>query len=374
MNFDLGDEQVALRDGVRRFLGEQYAFESWRRRLSAACQTDRTMWTQFGELGWLGMLVPEACGGLGLKLQDAMPMLQEFGYHLVAEPYLDGAVLAVQLLARSDSPLARALLPALATGDALLSVAMLESNQRYRLDTPQTLLVRKAGTYRLSGRKLLVEGGDVADGYLVLARYEGDLALIYVPATTIGVARNGYRLLDGGWGSDVTFTDVAIDDQWLLATGAPLIEILARSLDEAALGAAAQAVGCMDRVLELATEYLGTRKQFGRTLASFQVLQHRIVDLFVDIEMARSACYGALSAIDREAAVRSAAVSAGRVRVDQAALRVGTQGIHVHGGVGMTMEYPMGHCHRKLLRLTRLYGDTTYHLARYERLQIEAGD
>jgi alkylation response protein AidB-like acyl-CoA dehydrogenase len=373
MNFELTEEQIALREGIRRFVQQQYLSEEARKRASGAVRTDRARWQQFAELGWLGVLVPDSCGGLGLSLTDVSVVLEEFGRGLVTEPYLDCAVLAARLLGRVDSEITRDLLAKLVTGEALIATAMLEAGERYKLVPARTNLTRAAGDYRLNGRKILADAGDICDGFLTLAAYEGGSALIYVPANSAGVTRTGYRLLDGGFAADVTFSDVKVARQALLADGPTLDELLTVSIDEAAFGAAALAIGCMDRILELTVEYLGSRQQFGRTLSSFQVLQHRIVDLYVEIEMARSALFGALSAFDRSPAARGSAVSASCVRVGQAALRVGTQGIHLHGGIGMTMAYPVGHYYRRLQRLTRSYGDIEHHLERYERLAIKEG-
>lgn len=371
MNFDLNEDQLALRDSVRRLIVDRYDFERRRQRLLSGSGTDRQMWASFAEMGWLAILVPEARGGLGWSLLEAAIILQEFGRGLVAEPFLDVALLAVRILAATDAPAAGELLSEIGMGESLVAVALQEPGKRYAQDGLDAVAVAENGGFALSGRKILVTGGDGADHFIVSAMLDGALALLVVPADAQGVDRRAYRLLDGGWACDVTFANVPVGAGALIAAGDEAAEIIDRSLDEAAIGAGAEAIGCMDRIIEITVDYLRTRKQFGRPLAEFQVLQHRVADLFVETEMARSALYSALSAIDAPAEERQAAVSAARARIDQAGHRLGNQGIHLHGGMGMTMEYPVGHYYRRLVMLARAFGDTEYHLERYERLRLE---
>ncbi|TAL02101.1 MAG: acyl-CoA dehydrogenase [Rhodospirillaceae bacterium] len=372
MNFEFSKDQLILRDGIRRFVDERYSFESRRQRVkSKSTGTDRAMWAQIAELGWLAVLIPEEHGGLGWSIADACVMFQELGRGLVSEPIMDSALLAVRILTRADSVSARLLLPKIATGEVFISVALGEAGLRYEQKGLSTRAIPIEGGYKLTGKKILVAGGDVADRLIVSAGTDSELALFDVLAISDGVERRAYRLLDGQWAVDVTFKDVVLPHESLII-GSQTTEILDRAIDEAALGCSAEAIGCMDRVLEITAEYLRSRQQFGRALADFQVLQHRIADLFIETEMARSAFHSALSAIDSPVATRQAAVSAARVRIDQAAHKVGNQGVHLHGGMGMAMEYPIGHYYRRLIMLARAYGDTEHHLERYERLKIRA--
>jgi alkylation response protein AidB-like acyl-CoA dehydrogenase len=372
MNFELTENQTLLKDGVDRFVAERYDFESRRKRLATLDGTDRAMWAQFAQMGWLALLVPEAQGGFGWGIEEASIVLQAFGRALVVEPYLDAAIVAVLMLEESEADNVKSLLSDIATGEALVSIALIEAGSRYRYTVPSASARLTGNGYELTGSKILVAGGDAADWFIVSADLDGELGLFVVPGNAEGVSRGTYQLLDGSWSADVAYDAVALPSEALLASGASAVYRLDRALDSAALGIGAQAVGSMDRILEITNDYLNTRKQFGQPLADFQVLQHRMADLFIDIEMARSALYGGFAALGDVDAERQAAISAARVRIDAAGQRVGNMGIHLHGGMGMTMEYPVGHHYRRLVQLGRAYGDAGYHLERYESLMIEA--
>jgi len=374
MNFELNDDQVQLRDSARRYLEDRYSFENRRKRLDAGGGTDRRMWSEFAEMGWVGLLASEEAGGLGWTMIDASILLQELGRGLVFEPFCEAAVLAVRLLAAAEAPAAAEALARVVTGETLAVPALLERGQRYNLRAPNSEVTRSGEGYVLTGEKILVSGGDNADMFVVAANLAGAVVLALVPADLPGISRTRYRLMDGGWACDLRFDAVLLDEGLLIGRANQAAMILQHAFDDAALGVGAEAIGCMDKIVEMTTSYLRDRKQFGRPLADFQVLQHRVADLFIEVEMARSALYGALSAADRPDGERQAAVSAARVRIDQAAHRVGNQGIHLHGGMGMTMEYPVGHYYRRLVNLAKRFGDTDYHLERFETLSLNGGE
>lgn len=362
MDFSLNENQSYLKESVERFFADRYDFESRRKRLHALSGTDREMWGQFAEMGWLGLLVPEEQGGLGWSLVDASVVLGECGKAMVAEPLLEGAIVAVSMLSGSASPRAAELLAAIATGTALVVPALLERGKRYDYAAPATGASADGDGYRIAGKKILVTGGDVADQFIVTAAHNGGVSLFVVPADLAGVTRLSYRQLDGSWAADVAFDDVRVDADALVGSAAAL-EV---GLNAGAIGVAAQQVGSMDRVLEITSEYLHTRKQFGQPLAAFQTLQHIMSDLFVNTEMARSAMHAGLTGSRLSLDACRMAVSSARARCDRAGLTVGNLGIYLHGGMGMTMEYPVGHHYRRMVMLTRAYGDTEYHLSRYE--------
>lgn len=364
MDFSLNENQAFLKDGAERFFQDLYDFETRRKRLLGLSGTDREMWGRFAEMGWLGLIVPEAQGGLGWDLTDCAVILGECGKALVAEPLLEGGIVAASLLAGSASPRAVAALEAIAAGASLVVPALLERGRRYAYASPAMKAMADGDGYRISGRKILVAGGDAADQFIVTAELDGNVALFLVPADDAKVSRRAYRMMDGGWAADVDFDAVRVAGDALAGSA----EALERGLDAGAIGVAAQQIGSLDRVLALTAEYLHTRKQFGQPLAAFQTLQHSMSDLFIQTEMARSSMHAGLAGTTRPDAERRMAVSSARVRCDRAALTVGNLGIHLHGGMGMTMEYPVGHHYRRLVQLTRTFGDTEYHLSRYEEL------
>jgi alkylation response protein AidB-like acyl-CoA dehydrogenase len=328
------------------------------------------MWARFAELGWLAIAVPESAGGLGWSSVETAIVAQEFGRGLVTEPFTSCGFLAPSLLAQGAAEAPAPVLAQIASGEALVAVAVEEAGARYDLASAETRVEVRGGSYVLSGRKSMVVGGESADYLIVNARGPDGVTLLLVPGGAAGVQRRRRRLLNGGFAADILFQEVSVAADGLIAAPPQAAALLERAFDQAALLAGAEAVGCMDRILEITAEYLQGRQQFGQPLAKFQVLQHRMADLFVETEMARSALYSGLAALDAPAAQRASAVSAARVRIDRAAHRVGNQGIHLHGGMGMTMEYPVGHLYRRLLMLVRAFGDTEHHLERYEQLSF----
>lgn len=372
MNFADSEDQEQLRDGLRRFIADRYDFDMRTRRLATINGTDRSMWERFAEMGWLAVLVPESAGGLGWSFADGLIVAQEFGRGLVAEPFVEAGILATRLLVLSDISVSAPLLEQVADGTALVAPALLEPHAGYDLTCVKTRAVYNGSAHVLNGRKVMIAGGDAADHFIVSAEGPDGLTLFAVPGDLPGIARHAYRGLDGSWLCDLRLDDVHVGPDAVLAGGNHAQAVMARAGDEAVLAVAAETLGCMERVLELTAAYLETRKQFGQPLSAFQVLQHRMADLFVETEMARSALYGAIALIERPGDERSATVSAARARIDQAAHLVGNQGVHLHGGMGMTIEYPVGHYYRRLLVLARRFGDADYHLDRYERLRITA--
>lgn len=364
MDFSLNENQLFLKDGAERFFRDRYDFDSRRKRLAAQSGTDRAMWHQFAEMGWLGIMVSEEQGGLGWSAIDAAVILGECGKALVAEPYLEGGIVAVSMLAGSTSPKALTTLEMIVDGSALVVPALLERGSRYAYENPLTQAVASSAGYRLSGKKILVTGGDAADQFLVTAAMDGVPTLFLVAADADNLTRKSYRQLDGSWAADIELDDVVVDRDANVGG----IDAITLGLDVAAIGVAALAVGVIDRVLEVTADYIHIRKQFGQPLASFQTLQHIMSDLFVNAEMARSSVHWGLAGTLGAADERRKAISAARVRCDRAALAVGNMGIYLHGGMGMTMEYPVGHHYRRLVQLTRTYGDSEYHISRYEGL------
>jgi alkylation response protein AidB-like acyl-CoA dehydrogenase len=371
MNFELNDEQIALKDTVSRFVADRYGFEERRRKRLTAPHTDAQVWSEFAELGLLAVTVPEEKGGLGFSLNEAIIICQEFGKGLVVEPYVQMALLAARLLCAADNKMADALLAQVITGERLVTVALQESNLRYRFDQFATKIEATGNSYRLDGAKILVSGGDAADYLILPATLGATPALVLVPTQAAGVERHAFRQLDGSWACNVRFTSVELPPGAMLVQGDAASALLQSAFDEGALYTAAETIGCIDRIIEITAEYTGSRKQFGQPLSGFQVIQHRLAELFTEAEMARAALHGGMSGAAGSPEQRALAVSAARVRIDQAAQKIGNQGIHLHGGMGMTMEYSVGHFYRRLLMLSKAFGDAEYHLERYEQLSLK---
>lgn len=362
MDFRFTEEQDMLRDGARRFVADKLDYAARGKQIT----TGEDRWSDFAELGWLMLAVPEAAGGLERPLEDIAIIAEELGRGIAREPFVCGGFLPARMLALAGA--AEEALQALAAGERRYAVALHETSRRFSLDGLDTVASPQAdGSYRLSGRKTLVLGGGEADRLIVAARTgeEGAPALFLVDADAEGVARKGYRTIDELNAVDVTFDGVALPAAALLAGSGTASAILDQALDEAIVLLCADALGCMDRAIEMTAEYLGIRKQFGQTLASFQVLQHGVADLFIEANDARSMVYRALAACAGDAEGRARAVSACKIKVMEAGRFVAGQAVHFHGGIGMTTEYPVGEHLRRILVAEQLFGNQQHHFERY---------
>jgi len=361
MDFRLTDEQEMLRDGARRFVAEKLDYAA----RGKCIKEGGDAWAAFADLGWLMLAVPESAGGLERPLEDIAILAEELGRGLALEPLVTGAYLPSQLLAAADGQ--TQMLEQLATGEVRFAAALYETRRRYSLDDLETVATRKAGGYALSGAKSMVLGGGQADQLIVAARLGDDIrpALFLVPAKAEGLSVRPYRTVDELPAADLIFSDVALSDDALLLGAEAAAPILDRALDEAIVLVCADALGCMDRAIELTAEYLRIRKQFGQALSSFQALQHGVANLFIEANDARSMVYRALAACAGDGDERRRAVSACKIKVMEAAREVTGQAVHFHGGIGMTTEYPVGEHLRRILVAEQLFGNPQHHFERY---------
>lgn len=374
MDFNLSEEQQMLRDAANRYVREQYGFEA-RRRLQSAGSASTPHWAQYAEMGWLGLGIPEAFGGLGCSFVETALVVEELGRALALEPYIGCAVLAARLVETADAPVFTAhrrseLLEAIAGGALQIALAHSEPAGRHELDAASTAARAEGQGFVIEGTKLMIPGAPGADLFIVSAQVPGEgLALFLVEkgVTTL----HGYPLIDGTQAADLELRSVFVAaDARLTAPGSGLAK-LEEALDRAALAQVAEALGCMEAVLETSSEYLKTRQQFGQPIGRFQALQHRMSEMFVEVQETRSILYRGIASLDGTPAVRRQAVSAAKVLLASSARFVGAQGIQLHGGIGLTDEYPIGHYYKRLLALTTLYGDGEWHLGRFVQAQLE---
>jgi pimeloyl-CoA dehydrogenase small subunit len=373
MDFDFNDEQRLLRDSVERLIADRYGFEQRKQYAREPDGWSRANWAQFAELGLLGMPFDEAHGGFGAGPAETMLVMEAFGRGLVLEPYFATVVLGGGLLHHAGSEAQKsALLPRLAAGELLLAFAQQERASRYDLADVATTARRSGDSWRLDGEKSLVLHGDVADKLVVTARLSGErrartgIGLFLVNAAAPGVARHGYATQDGLRAADVSFAAAPATPLGDPSGGLAAAE---RALDEAIAALCAEAVGLMDAMRVLTVDYLKTRKQFGRAIGEFQVLQHRSVDMFVALEQARSmAMFAAMMAAEDDAEARARAVSAAKVQIGRSGRLIGQEATQLHGGIAMTMEYKIGHYFKRMTMIERMFGDTEHHLSRVAAL------
>lgn len=372
--FVLSEEQQLIQDSARKLLDADYEFEQRKQRLAASPTFDADVWRQFAELGWLGIALPEDDGGFGGDIAELALIGQELGRRIVVEPFLPTVVLGGDLVATgANAELRTRLLAEMMSGDTQFAVAVAEPASRYELARVTTTATRQGDGFILSGKKSVVLNAASANYIIVAARTSGDVAsergitLFLIPVDTPGVRVAGFRLNDGHHAGDVTLANVKLEANHVLGEVDQGFDLLEASVDKATVVACAEALGAMDMVMEMTAEYLQTRVQFGRPISTNQALKFRMVDMHYALEEARSLTAGAIHALHGERGAARAMVSAAKVLTGKAARFVGQEGIQLHGAIGMTEDYAVGHYYKRLETLRMLFGDPEYHLARYGR-------
>ncbi len=372
MDFDLSEEQRLLKDSIDRLLADRYDFEQRKRFRQTDEGWSREIWSQYAELGLLALPFAEEHGGFGGGPVETMIVMESLGRALALEPYLATVVLGGGLIRRGGSQEQKAaLIPGIAAGERLLAFAHTERQSRYDLHDVATTAKRDGNAFVLNGEKAVVLHGDSADQILVTARVaggrrdRGGIGLFLVDARDTGVSRRGYPTQDGQRAAEVSLSQVRVGPEGVIGNPEDALPLVERVVDEAMAALAAEAVGCMAEMHALTVEYLKTRKQFGTTIGSFQVLQHKAVDMFVALEQARSmAMFGTMMSDAEDATERSRAAAATKVQIGRSGRIIGQNAIQLHGGVGMTMEFKVGHYFKRVTMIDQLFGDADHHLER----------
>ncbi|MBK8309021.1 MAG: acyl-CoA dehydrogenase family protein [Gammaproteobacteria bacterium] len=369
MDFSYSDEQQLLQDSVARFVREQYSFDTRRRILEESSGFSAANWRMFAELGWLAGAIPEAGGGLGGSVIDCALLFEQFGKGLVVEPYLASVVLGGAIVVELGNNAQRAaLLPALVAGELQLALGFAEPDSRYQLDAVQTRVRRAGAGWILDGNKCVVLNAANADVLLLSARDEQDRLGIYqVDPSAQGVTLQSYPTIDGARAADIGLRGVQLAADARLEAADDALEALQSVIDRATLCVCADALGAMDALLWKTVEYTKTRKQFGVPIASFQALQHRMAEMFIELEQSRSILMMALMSSDSGTDARRA-VSAAKSRIGRAARLLGQEAIQLHGGIGVTDELDVGHYFKRLTAIEALFGNSDWHLRRFAAL------
>lgn len=372
MDFDFTEDQESLRDAVRRWVDKGFAFER-RHQLAKAGGATRAVHRELAELGLTALVVAAEHGGLGQGAVDAMVVSEELGRGLVNAPYSHAALMAPRLLAAAPAALQAAWLPQVADGSALVIPALQERGARYRLDHVQTQARAAGAGWLVDGSKCVVPAADEADAFIVAARISGPLqggAGIGLFLVERGAAQiSAYPTQDGARAGDLVLERSAA--QLIAEDGLALIE---DAVDAGIAAQCAEAVGLMDKLVDVTVEYMNTRKQFGALLSSFQALRHRIADVKMQLELGRSMSYYASLKLGEPAAQRRRAVAQARVQLGHSMRFVGQQCIQLHGGIGCTDEYIASHYFKRLTMLEMSLGDTLHHLGEVSaRMKDTAG-
>ncbi len=373
MDFNYTEEQLALQDTLRRFIAKDYGFAQRRALAGSAEGFSRAHWRQFADLGILALPFPEEFGGItaaGGSAVDTMLIMEMLGRGLVLEPYLATVILAGGLIRDAGSRTQQeALLPAIAGGEIFMALAHYEPQGRYELQHVATTAQRDGDAYLLNGAKAVVLGGGGADQLIVSARTSGNprdregISLFIVARDAPGLALRSYRTQDGARAADIQLDKVRVGQDALLGTQDAALPSIERALDYAIAALCAEAVGAMAALNEATLEYIKTRQQFGQPIGRFQALQHRMVDMLIATEQARSmATLAAVRADSADTAQRRRAIAAAKAYVGQSARSVGQSAVQLHGGMGVVDELNVSHYFKRLTMINATFGDADHHL------------
>jgi pimeloyl-CoA dehydrogenase small subunit len=376
MDFELSEEQRLLKDSVERLCTQRYEFETRKKYMTETDGWSRDMWRQYVDLGLTALPFAEEHGGVGGGAVETMIVMEAFGRALALEPYLATVVLGGGFLRRGASDAVKSdVLPKVAAGEALLAFAHTERQSRYDLADVAATAKKDGAGYVLTGEKSLAIHGDVADKLIVSARVSGEqrarngIGLFLVGAKAQGVSRRGYPTMDGQRAAEVTLQNVKVDANSVIGEPGNAYPLIEQVVDSGIAALAAEAVGAIGAMHELTVDYLKQRKQFGVPIGNFQVLQHRAGEMLIALEQARSmAMLATMMSDDENAAERRKSISAAKVQIGRSAKIVGEGAIQLHGGIGMTMEYKVGHYFKRATMIDKTFGDADHHLAVLARI------
>jgi alkylation response protein AidB-like acyl-CoA dehydrogenase len=363
MDFELTDDQSLLRDSMQRLFASEYGFERRQTLLRTTHGHSQEIWDLLAGQGALGVGLPSQHGGFGGPV-DTMIVMEEIGRALVLEPYLSTVVVFGGLIRELGSTAQRdLLLPRLVAGQLRGALAHHEADARYNLDHVSTTARRRGNEYVLDGIKTVIEDGAVANMVIVSARHDEGLSLFLLDSATPGLAWDRYRTQDGRSAADLSLNSVRLEEQHLLGPAGGALAAIERVVDQAIAALCAEAVGAMEAVNAATLQYLQTRRQFGQPIGRFQVLQHRMADMFLQATQARSMSFLATGRCHADGSERRRALSAAKAFVGKAARFVGQQAVQLHGGMGMSADLPISHYFKRLTVINATWGDVDHHIA-----------
>ena len=375
MDITFSDEQRLLRESADRFVGETYTADHRRKSAAEPNGFSPAIWRQFAELGWLALPIAEEHGGLGGGAVEIGILMEAFGRGLVSEPYLSTVVIGAGLIASCGSSAQKqALLPKVAEGSLFLALAHAERAARFDLAKVETTATKTPDGYRLNGHKVAVLDGEAADQIIVSARLvnangsSGKLCLFLLPAKTPGMSLHDYPRLGGGRACSLDLRDVQLPADALLGDGGDALDAIEAAVDRAMAALGAEAVGIMQTLLDSTLEYTKIRKQFGRPLSANQVIRHRLADMSMQCDEARSMALRAALMADAEPLVRSRAASGAKAKIGKCARFVAEQSVQLHGAMGVTEELEIGLYFKRLLAFDTLFGGSAHHYRRHAAL------
>ena len=375
MDFNFTEEQEMVRDGLSRMVREQYDWETRRKATESDAGWRPEIWSQLAELGILGMPFSEEDGGFGGGAVDAMVVMEEFGKGLVVEPFVPTVVCAGGFLKHAGTDAQKEdHLSAIIDGSRVFAFAYAEPRGRYDYADLETTAKKDGSGYVLSGHKAVVIGAPWASHLIVTARTSGDrrdksgVSVFIVDKSSAGIITRDYSTVDGRRASEIYFENVSVPADALIGEEGAALPLIERVTDEAIAAQCAEACGAMKVAHAMTVEYSRQRKQFGVAIGSFQVLQHRMVDMYTEYEQSVSLTYLATLRLDADETERKRAVSAAKVGVGKAARYIGQEAVQIHGGNGVTDEYAIGHYFKRLTIFDSEFGNIDHHLKRHMAL------
>lgn len=375
MDFTFNEEQTLIQDQVDQFVQKEYDWETRQSLSNSDLGFGEDNWKKFAELGWLGISVSEESGGFGGSAIESMLIMEAFGKGLVVEPFLETMIMSGGILDNhgSDQQKSSVLEPAIA-GEMQLALAYAEPQSRFNLSDVVTEAKEKDENFILNGYKSVVMNGPSADKIIVSARTSGSqmeeegISLFIVDAGSEGLNRTNYKTVDGKRASDITIENLSVPKENIIGQINSGFKILDSAIDTAILAISAEAVGAMEVLYKTTVEYTKTREQFGTAIGKFQVLQHRMVDMFMEYEQCKSLLYMATMKHEEGSADAKKAISGLKYQVGKAGKFIGQQAVQLHGGMGVTDELNVGHYFKRLTTVGTIFGNTDYHLKKYTSL------
>ncbi|WP_029525669.1 acyl-CoA dehydrogenase family protein [Polaromonas glacialis] len=368
MDFDFTDDQESLRDATRKWVEKSYDFER-RGGIVKAGGFSREAYGELADLGLAGLYIPEADGGMGMGPVEGMVVMEELGRGIVLEPFVQTLIAGGVLSSYAPEAVKAEWLPKIASGESLMVLAYQERAARYHVEKCEAKAASSQGGWVLTAIKSIVPAGDQADAFIVPALADGKMALFLVERSAAGVATRGYVTQDGARVAEVT-----LDHAPAVLITLDGLAALEHAIDIGIAATCAEAVGVMDKTLAVTVEYMNTRKQFGVAISSFQALRHRVADMKMQLELARSMSYYASLKLNAPADERRRALARAKYQLGVSMRFVGQQAVQLHGGIGVTDEYIVSHYFKKLTQLEMTFGDTLHHLGEVSgRMQDTAG-
>ena len=375
MDFTFNEEQSLIQDQVDQFVQKEYDWETRQALSNSELGFGEDNWKKFAELGWLGISVSEDSGGFGGSAIESMLIMEAFGKGLVVEPFLETVIMAGGLIDDhgSDQQKSSFLEPAI-SGEMHLAIAYAEPQSRFNLSDVVTEAKADGDNFIINGYKSVVMNGPSADQIIISARTSGSqldedgISLFIIDANTSGLDKTNYKTVDGRRASDLTLENVSVSKENLIGEQDKGFEILDSAIDKAILAISAEAVGAMEVLYKTTVEYTKTREQFGTAIGKFQVLQHRMVDMFMEYEQCKSLLYMATMKHEEKAEDAKKAISGLKYQVGKAGKFIGQQAVQLHGGMGVTDELNVGHYFKRLTTVGTIFGNTDYHLKKYTSL------